>query len=79
MEKDNNLNWFNEIMKVKMLKHEDEKAEDMKIHELVNWLEAEVLELKIATLEESKSDIVLECADIANMAYFIANKIKNRK
>ncbi len=75
MDKDNNLKWFNEIMKIKMMKHDADPTE-MSYQELLYWLDDEVKELKESLQFESRDKNILECGDVANLAYFIASKIK---
>lgn len=78
MDKSENLQWFTELMKSKMMKHEEDPT-DMTIPELLKWLDDEVAELKWAIDYEFVSDMMLECADIANLAFFIADKLKKGK
>ena len=75
MDKEDKLSWFLEIMKTKMLRHEKEEPSNLSLQELFKWLEEEIHELKIALSEGSRESIIKECADIANLAYFIARKI----
>lgn len=75
MGKADRLKWFIEIMKSKMLKHKDEEPIDLSYQELFDWLISEVNELKEALQFESRENIIKECADVANIAYFIARKI----
>lgn len=87
MNKAKNLEWFNDNMKSKMLKHEENPL-DMTLPELFNYLIGEVEELQEALyriqiekgqgndLEKIEQEIILECADVANYALFIADKIK---
>ena len=87
MNKARNLEWFNENMKSKMLKH-DENPCEMIYGELIEWLDEEVAEVKEALaikhreevidgrVKEADEEAIKECADVANLAYFIANKIK---
>jgi hypothetical protein len=70
-----NLQWFNEIMKIKMLRHDTDPME-MTYSELLAWLQKEVAELKESLQFESRDKNILECGDVANLAYFIASKIK---
>ncbi|MDD4378318.1 MAG: hypothetical protein PHH48_09300 [Eubacteriales bacterium] len=79
MYKNKDLQWFTELMKMKMLKHENENPLDMDTWKLVNWLEDEVKELKNAIIFETEREVMLESADVANMAYFIAVKTKGRQ
>jgi len=79
MDKTKDLQWFAELMKLKMLKHENENPLDMDIWKLVNWLEDEVRELKKAIIYETPKEVKLESADIGNIAYFIAMKEKRRQ
>ena len=79
MDKTKDLQWFAELMKLKMLKHENENPLDMDIWKLVNWLEDEVRELKKAIIYETAKEVKLESADIGNIAYFIAMKEKRRQ
>lgn len=76
MDKANELDWFNEIMKAKMLKHEEDPNEYGE-WALIHWLIEEIEELKEAMETESRANIIKECADVANMAYFLARKIKS--
>ena len=69
------LVWFIDIMKVKMLKHPEDPNKKT-FPEIFNWLQDEVNELKDALQCGSKAEIILECADVANIVYFIARKIK---
>ena len=75
MEKAKKLSWFNEIMKTKMLKHKENPFE-MTYKELFDWLDEEVAELKEAIQIGSRAEIIKECADVANIVYFIAVKVK---
>ena len=79
MNKSKDLKWFVGLMEAKMLKHENENPLDMDIWKLVNWLEDEIKELKNAIIYETDEEIMLESADVANMAYFIAMKEKRRQ
>ena len=76
MSKHDKLDWFIEIMKSKMLNHKEDPNECGE-WALLLWLTGEVEELKEAMECESRESIIKECADVANMAYFLARKIKS--
>lgn len=78
MDKTKNLDWFVELMKNKMMKHEDEDPLEMKLEELIVWLADEMQELVQALVCETKEEVLLECADVANLVYFIASWLKER-
>ena len=78
MDKAKELDWFNEIMKAKMLKHKEDPNENGELT-LIYWLMEEVEELRKAMKYESRESIIKECADVANMAYFLARKIKKER
>lgn len=75
MSKTDQLEWFLEIMAFKMLKHEEDPNEYGE-WALIHWIIEEIEELKEAMETESRANIIKECADVANMAYFLARKIK---
>ena len=79
MNKAENLKWFKEIMESKMMKHEEEDPTDINYKGLMIWLKDEIDELGQALQFESRENVIKECADVANMAYFIADKVKRRK
>lgn len=74
-EKAVNLKWFNELQKVKMMKHPEDPTK-MEYMELFRWLQDEVNELHKSLLMESSEEIIFECSDVSNIAYFIADKIR---
>lgn len=74
------LNWFVDQMKAKLSKPENQaKGEwrDSDIPQLLDHLEDELDEMYSAIAEEKPTDDILaECADVANLAMMVADKVK---
>ncbi len=65
-------------MQHKLLVHKNKGGfERLQISELLDMLDLEVIELKRSLKKPATS--ISECADVANIAMFIATKIQNRK
>ena len=75
IDKTKKIDWFNEIMKSKMLKH-NENPIILSYDDLIKRLDEEVEELKKAVRNEPIESAILECGDVSNFAYFIACKLK---
>lgn len=78
MDKADKLTWFNEIMQAKMLRHKEDPNK-LSYGKLLDWLEEELKELREALIYGSREEAIKECADVANIAYFLARKIKMEK
>jgi len=66
---------FIQAMKFKLYVHRAKGKFDWKSNEmLLDQLEAEVVELRNAVKLGKKESIISEAADVANFAYFIADK-----
>jgi NTP pyrophosphatase (non-canonical NTP hydrolase) len=73
------LEWFMEQMREK-LRANTQKSDprtSLTIRQLSAMLSEEVLELKSALRGVNEDDVVSECADVANYAMMIADKVKN--
>lgn len=67
-------------MKHKLLVHKNKGGFDrLSSKELLKLLRGELKELETSLEKEDNSNSIRECADIANYAMFIANKIQNRR
>ncbi len=75
MSKCDQLDWFLEIMKNKMLRHKED-PNLLTEWEIIDWLEKEVAELKEALTYKSRENIIHESGDVGNLAYFLARKVK---
>ncbi len=70
---------FATIMEAKMLLNEHKGGHArLKIDELMKLLHQEVRELKTAVDEKDLKAVALECADVANYAMMIADKVIKR-
>ena len=73
--KDGELEWFNQLQKIKMMKHSNDPM-DLNYNELLSWLIDEVHELRKTIKYESKPNAIMKCAYVGNIVYFIARKLK---
>lgn len=75
------LDWFVEQMERKLNLPKNEAKPDWRLlplSDVMARLEGELAELQEAIREGTGEDIIIECADVANYAFFIADWVRTK-
>ena len=71
------LEWFHRAQLAKLLENAAKGTwKNESIEDLIKRMEEEVIELKEAVQSGAYTEIVRECADVANFAMFIADRVR---